>query len=269
MEDVIAIFTLNFFAPVAEKFNGATGQGFAVDRVRHVIEHLVVERFFYDRGVAYPDDNSGGIAVLHISKQQVSSGLFKDFGELDSNTPVPVPFIRVQFEVPVRHFRIDVSGLIVMHQAPADVVDLHFVPVQTQRIGADVGFDIFKQEIHPDTVRFKIYQDTVAVAILHGRHVTGGLGTRRFKNAPVRHDLIDVLPSPVCIILLVYFPVIHGPVVLPAVFIDLGQHCGGVVCIAFVGVTDNFLQQFDMVILPREVEALHAVCQPGKGFVIR
>ena len=154
MTDSIAIFPLYLLAAVTEKINGGSGKRLSVNRVRNVIQHLFVEGLFYDRRVADPYDDAGGIAVLQRCHQQVGTGLSQGCWEFDGDTPIPVSFIRVQLQVPVRRFLADVSGLIFMNQPPTDIVDFHLLPVQSRRIGSDIGFDILDKGFDPDAVSF-------------------------------------------------------------------------------------------------------------------
>ncbi len=154
MVDSIAIFALNLLGAVAKKINGGSGKRLAGDRIRNVIEHLFVEGLFYDHRVADPDYHAGGIAVLHLCRQQVGTGPGQGLRKFDGDTPIPVSFIRVQLQVPVRRFLADVSGLIFTDQPLADIVNLHLLTVQPPRIGANIGFYILNKRFDPDAVGF-------------------------------------------------------------------------------------------------------------------
>ena len=144
-ENLIAIFAFELFGAVAEKFNFGAVQGFAGDGIGGIIQNLPVEGLFYEGCVADPDNDAGSIAVADLSGQQIGSGLIQRLGKINGDSPVPVSFIRLQFQIPFSCLGADVAGLTFLHQAPADVVDAGFVPVQTPWAGADIVFNIFKQ----------------------------------------------------------------------------------------------------------------------------
>ena len=167
MNHAIALGSFNAFGAVAEKINVHPRKGFAGDRIGNIIEHLLFKRFFYDYRVGNPDDNAGTVALRHPGHHQIRPGNFQGIREFDGYVPVPVTFVGIKFQLPGRHLLADIAGLIFMHDAPANIVKVYFLPIQSPGLRADIGFDIFKESVDPDAISDKLHLAAVAESIFN------------------------------------------------------------------------------------------------------
>ena len=167
MNHAIALGSFNAFGAVAEKINVHPRKGFAGDRIGNIIEHLLFKRFFNDDRVGHPDDNAGAVALRHPGHHQIRPGRFEGIREVDGYVPVPVTFVGIKFQLPGRHLLADIAGLIFVHDAPADIVQVYFLPLQFPGLRANMGFDIFKESVDLDAISNKLHLAAVAESVFN------------------------------------------------------------------------------------------------------
>ncbi len=264
----IALGSFNSPGAVAEKINFHPRKGFAAERVGHIVEHLLFKRFFNDYRVGHPDDNAGAVALRHLGYHQISAGRFEGIREPDRYVPVPVAFIGIKLHLPGRDPFADIAALIFMHDPPADIVQVYFLPVQSAGLGADIGFDICKKATDPDAVGDKFHLAAVAEAVFNAGGCARRLNTGGFKYTPVFGDLVNTLLGGGAIIAFVNFPIFYGPVILSAVFINLRQFLCGTAGITAPCVFKHGFEHLNKVILRGQVKAPHPHRQFGDGFLI-
>ena len=159
--------------------------------------------------------------------------------------------------------------LIFLHDAPADVVDVHFLPVQSPRPGANIGLYIFKQPVNADAVGAEL--DTLAVA---ESIFNAGCGARGLRASGVQirpsfwYDLIDMFLGRRFVVVFINFPVCYRMIILSAVFISLGQGASSITGITAVVARKHGLEHQNKVKPIRQIKTPHPHCQFGNGFGI-
>ena len=190
-----------------------------------------------------------------FARKKVCPGLFQGLGKFYGNAPIPMAFIGFNLHLPIRHFFADICTLISFYQVPADIVYIHFVPIQSPWIGSDVALYIVQKSLYPNAMCTECDALAVAKTVLNGGLKTCRLCADGLENTPVVEDLVYMAVGFGLIIAFISPPVVHGPVVLSAVFIYLGQHPGGVIGVTTVRLLNDSDQQLDIIEPRRERKA--------------
>ena len=268
VNDAIFIAAFDVLSPEAEKVDAHPCKRPAADGIGHKVKHPVFKRLLDNRRVTDPDNNAGDITLLHPGFHQIRAGCFQGIRKCDRHAAIPVPLVGVQIQLPGSHLLADIFGLVFMDDAPADVGDIDFLPVQSPEPGADIGSDVFKESIDPDFTRTELRPAAVAKSIFNSGSRARGLRARGLKYTPVFSDLIDVLLGCRLVVIFVNLPVAKCLIILSAIFINLGQCLGGIAGVAAVTGPQHVFKYQDKIVLIGQHKASHPHRQPGNGFAI-
>ncbi len=151
----------------------------------------MIKRFFDDRRVVEPDDDSARVAVGHFGDEQIGAGLLQRRGDGDPAIKVIGP--RLQLQIPRGDLFAQVLIFVAFDDPPADVRDIEFLIVGLARAVLDVALDVIEQLFDFDRMGLEARLRTVAKGEIDRRPFARRLRHDRLETAPIPHDLVEPL----------------------------------------------------------------------------
>ncbi len=175
-----------------------------------------------------------------------------------------------EVEFPGGHLPAQILPLVALDQPPAQIADVHLLPLQLPRPGLDVRLDIVQQPGDVDLLGDELHLFAVAEAELQGGTRAGRLGRGRLQPPPVAGDLLEPVAEGLFALCVGggldgLAPILRGPRILPAVLEYLGQADQGIEPAGPLFLLGHLLVQADKVELVGQLETPHAGGQPGYG----
>ena len=217
------LLPISSFLAVAEELQFDARHRLAGHRVGYEEICLVVELLLDDDRIVYPDDDLAHVAVRHLRRQQVGTGLLQRSRHGDAL--VEMHRTRLDVQLPGGDLLADVFLLVLVHQSITDPTHIRLLTIQLARIRLQVVLEIVQQCWHVDRVGLKLDAAAIPKAILHCGAQACRMSHDRLELPPIVANLAYALSSVVIRMLRVLvnapLPQLGCPFVLAPVFKDL------------------------------------------------